>query len=181
MTVFYAIQMLRTIALRYRDFESQPPPVPISIPLTKFPTRTFLATRPLWLSPASIWLYCGQYQWSLSVRVVFDTSGAIARHGDNETADEIGPVEAVDLSELRGRITSRDVLDSLADGLLPQAQFLHNLDDLDCKSIVPSLMDSRSQATPKRWPPPDWLPATTLLLPVLVATLATRRTPSCCP
>ena len=43
---------------------------------------------------------------------------------------------------LRGRITSRDVLNSLADVLfLPQAQFLPNLNGLDCKSIFRSLRD----------------------------------------
>ena len=71
---------------------------------------------------------------------MFDASEAVAESGDDEEADEVEPVETVDLSELRGRISPWDILDLLADSL-SQAQFLPNLGDLDYKSIVPSLRD----------------------------------------
>jgi len=75
------------------------------------------------------------------LRVVFDASDAVAKSGDDEEADEVEPPETVDLSELRGRIASWGTLNLLADAFLPQAQFFPNLDDLDYKSIVPSLRD----------------------------------------
>lgn len=37
------------------------------------------------------------------LRVVFDASDAVAKSGDDEEADEVEPVDTVDLSELRGR------------------------------------------------------------------------------
>ena len=74
------------------------------------------------------------------LRVVFDASDAVAKSGDDEEADEVEPPETVDLSELRGRIASWGTLNWLADAF-PPAQFFPNLDDLDYKSIAPSLRD----------------------------------------
>ena len=75
------------------------------------------------------------------LRVVFDASDAVAKSGDDEEADEVEPVDTIDLSELRGKTFWVSEVRSFADGSDPQAQFLPNLDDLDNRSIVPSLRD----------------------------------------
>lgn len=41
------------------------------------------------------------------LRVVFDAGDALAKSGDDEEADEVEPVDTVDLSELRGRSLTR--------------------------------------------------------------------------
>jgi len=49
------------------------------------------------------------------LRVVFDASDAVAKSGDDEEADEVEPVETVNLSDLRGGIVSRSIVNSPAD------------------------------------------------------------------
>ena len=69
---------------------------------------------------------------------MFDASDGVTKSGDDEEADEIEPVETVDLGELRGRVTSWGLLSLLTDVLLPRVQSLPSLDDLDYKVIVPT-------------------------------------------
>jgi len=48
------------------------------------------------------------------------------------------------------------------------------------RSVGSGLISGFSTYFSKRWPPRDWLSAMTLPLPVPVATIGTRSTPSCC-